>query len=298
MTYKKDISVVYKQCTYSGDESHSLETLLSQLFESSPNVQDRLINVDLASEILFASLDSHPLNKGVFLRAFIFDHGAMGMINFGAARNTASLEELLPPEGKKFLKKEIVFLVQGNMIYAAGMRGANSLISRLLCNIFDRRGVTQKGFLLLIDDVPKQSSIDELRESGVKSIDLNITDYLENLPEARELPPLLKAILARPINQADARKRDNAIGKLTLNRGRILKKEEIDKDLFLTGIGEEILQVEPEDYTIRLENGRTLTPKNFKISKTYKVPAFANTTSYEHVKQAITDFARTISRGP
>lgn len=173
------------------------------------------------------------------------------------------------------------------------MRGANATLSRVLGSFLYRSEVTSTLNPFSIEDVPSRTTVQQLRDIGVKSIDVSITDYLENLPGARDLPGVFKSILAKPLCEEDVRRRQNAVGRLRLNRGRFLKSEEVEKDKYLTSIGEQIFGSDfSDDYTIILENGKALKPNNLKVTRTYGVEVFANSISYPQIKLAAADFAR------
>ena len=108
MSKLKNVSVTLKQAILADGVEATLQDLLEALFASLPQVVHRVQNVDLVSEIVLARLERHPANEGVYLRAFIFEHGAMGMVDFAAEGAFCDLVAMLPPEGQKFLKREIV----------------------------------------------------------------------------------------------------------------------------------------------------------------------------------------------
>lgn len=296
MSKSKNISLTLKQAILADGINSTLQNLLEALFKSLPQVAQRIEHVDFVSEIVLARLEQHPTNEGLYLRAFIFEHGAMGMVDFAAEGAFCDLVAMLPPKGQKFLKREIVIYIKDNKILAYGMRGANATFSRVLGIFLYRIGITSTPSPISIEDIPSRATVQQLRDIGVKSIDVSITDYLENLPGADNLPSVFRSILAKPLRQEDVRKRQNAVGRLKLTRGRFLKSERVEKDEYLTEIGERIFESDfSDDYTIILENGRALRPSNLKVVRTYEVESFANSISYPQVKLAAADFARHLS---
>lgn len=133
MSKSKNISLTLKQAILADGINSTLQNLLEALFKSLPQVAQRIENVDFVSEIVLARLEQHPTNEGLYLRAFIFEHGAMGMVDFAAEGAFCDLVAMLPPKGQKFLKREIVIYIKDNKILAYGMRGGK-------CDLFTGSG--------------------------------------------------------------------------------------------------------------------------------------------------------------
>lgn len=277
-------------------EVRTLEELVVQYFAKASALRERISNVDMFSQMVFSAAEARPQNQGLYLRAYIIENHAMGMIDVESADARGDLLEALPPAGHKFLKREIVLYIIGNQVISYGMTRINGQFSRLLTDALVGLGVVQGA--IRIEDTPRRTTLDELKRVGVRSIDLSITDYMESLPQARDLPEVLKAIFAAPMDPDEAVKRAKSVGRVKLSRGRVLKKEKIDfeRDEYLTSIGERVFLSEgDDDYTITLENDRVLHPRNFKISKTYEVPKYANSVSFPHLKEALANFGRELT---
>ncbi len=286
-------TLVFKKAIFSSDYKSTLEDLLTSLFQRQAKAVDRIVKVDLLKSIVFASIREQDGANGVFIHIFEFENGGTGTINFSSTTTSAGIEELQPPQNQEFLLNDMVLLIKDNDIIASGMANKNRTLSRCICEICSSLGLTKGETRLEIEDVPNKVKLDELKEFGVSRIDFGITGYLASLPDFRQsVPAVLDMLLTRPGAKEDIRKRANTVGRIHLSRGRF-RKDEIEKDVWLTEIGSEVVESDTEEaYTIHLENGKVLTNRNLKLIKRVSVRRYANTVHYQQLENELAIFQK------
>lgn len=290
-------TLILKRAYFTGDYGSTLEGFLRSLFQRNAKARDRIIKVDLLKSLVFAGISDKTSVDGIFVRLFEFEYGGTGAINFESTNTSAGIEEVLPPKDQEFLISDIVLLVQGNNVIASGMANKNRTFSRCVCEIGAELGLLGKAVHLQIEDVPNQVTLEELHEYGVAKIDFGITDYLASLPDFRSKgAKFLETLLAQPSDLKKIRKRAATVGRVSLSRGRF-RKDEIEKDEWLTEVGAEIVESDiKETYTIKLENGKVLTNSNLKLQKTVKVKRYANTVHYDQLEREMAVFQNELIR--
>ncbi len=267
--------------------------MLRSMFQRHAKARDRIVGVDLLKNLVFAGLNDDPRVNGIFVRLFEFENGGTGAINFESTNTSAGIEEVQPPKDQEFLVADMVLLVSGNDVIASGMANKNGTFARCITEICSKSGLIDSGTRMDVLDVPNKVELKELHESGVAKIDFGITDYLASLPDFRTTKAkFLETMLRRPSEFEELRKRSQTVGRVTLSRGKF-RKDEIEKDEWLTEIGSEIVESDIEDtYTIKLENGKTLTNRNLKLQKTVKVRRYANTVNYSQLENELAKFQK------
>src|SRR6056297_379569 len=100
-------TLVLKRASLLDGHTVSLEELFRSVFQRAASARDRIIDVDLLRSLVFARIDQGPNGDGVYIRAFEFEKGAIGSINFESTNTSAELEEVLPPSAQHFLHSEI-----------------------------------------------------------------------------------------------------------------------------------------------------------------------------------------------
>ena len=271
----------------------SLENLLKAAFSKLDRNKDRVVDVDLFKSRLFASCDDCLTGEGVFLRVFEYEKGAIGVIDSDTNDQAAVVEAFDHPENREFLKDEIVIYVVNNHIIACNLGNKSGTFASNVLNFCTKAGVLNPDINMLIADVPDKTTLDRLDKVGVKSVDFGITTYMERLDISTSSTVgarIMGMILAEPEESSAIRKRANAVGKLSLRRGRFTKNE-AHKDEWLTGIGKELMVAgSSESFTIDLEDGTRLSNSSLKRSKSVKLRRHANSYSFENAKMELSNF--------
>lgn len=287
----KRTNLVYKRAYSPEMDNFSLEDELTRYFQLKPSLRDRGVSIDLLSKLVVSRLEHHPQNNGIFLRAYVVEEGAIGIIPVDVEGTEADLVELIAPANHRFLKREIVLYVRNNEVIARGIDKRNGSFSQWLSRIFDDEGSAPS---IRLEDVPSQATLAEIRSVGVRQVEFGISEFMEGVPAsaASKLNPILRALLAKPASLPEARKRAQAVGKVVLSRGRFLKQEQISRDDFVTEVAAQVYQHGTDDYIIRLENNKPIRANAIVISKVCNVPVFANSVSYDRLKEEILQYVR------
>lgn len=144
-----------------------------------------------------------------------------------------------------------------------------------------------------IADVPDNTKIAEIDRVGVKSIELVVTDFIQNLNVSTSGAVgkrFMQTIWSNVTGSDTLKKRANMIGRLRLSRGRF-SKDEIQRDEWLTLVGREVAETGPSNgYTIVLADDRKISNKKLRKSQSAKLRRYANSFCYEHAKQALIKF--------
>ena len=289
-------SQVAKRAYFSENVSISLADLLERIFENIEDSRNRIYQAPHERFLVLGLLETNPINSGVFLRVFEFEDGATGLISFSSKDAGAEIEELLPPENRKFLKDDATILVQENQIFSCGFGGKNKLLSNAIEALAQSCGLLQKDAGLTVEDLPNDVSLAEINRVGIKKLDFGLTDYLNSQSGDWYEKGVLGALFASPKSRAVHQKRASTKGRISLTRGRF-KKDEYQKDEWLTDVGLAVHEDEQiSGYTIVLENGKTVTARDLKRLKRVWLPRHASTVSYLAAKNALIDYAREFDR--
>lgn len=283
-------TLILKRSRLTEGISMTLEDVLQQIFDRTGGPRDRLLRLDLLRSAVVAGVERGPSNQGVYVRLFEFEEGALGSINFDASGGLADVEGVEPPKGQSFLQEDIGLFVVGNDVIATGMANKNRTYAGQLSDLAIRLGLFRDGECLMIDDVANQTTLGDLRRTGVKEIHLGVSDYLASLPPDHSLKNrVMDAIWTSPSNPEEMTRRGAHNGRLALSRGRF-KKDEIKIDPWLTKVGERIVEEDDEDYSIVLEDGRRLTNSNLKVTRKVRVQKQYNTVSWKELKGHLAKF--------
>lgn len=288
-------TLVAKVAYFTDDFEDSLEGLLRAIFQKVSKPRERVVQNDLLKSTVFGVLEENPSGPGVYVRVYEFEEGATGVINFDSTNTTASVEEFLPPEGRRFLSDEVCMLVNENRVMTCGFGNRNRSLSGSIIKLALALGLVKDVTSLSIEDLPNQVSLRELRDVGVRSINLDVTGYLESLPPSVSIKDkILRALLVQPLSDEEHRKRAATVARIGVKRGAY-SKDEIHKDKWLTELGEDVLtEADAGDYTIILENGKKLTAKQLRRQKPVKVKRHANSVNYDQVKMELHQFAKEV----
>ncbi|WP_420397539.1 hypothetical protein [Nioella sp.] len=172
------------------------------------------------------------------------------------------------------------------------MANKNRTYASQLSDLASTLGIIPSGERISLEDVANQTSLKDLRKTGVREITLGVSDYLASLPTNSDLGSrVLNAIWASPSGAEEIRRRESRHGRLVLSRGRF-KKDEVKFDPWLTGVGEKIVEADDEDYTIVLEDERRLTSSNLKMVRKVRVKKQYNTVNWVELKRHLVEFFR------
>lgn len=149
-----------------------------------------------------------------------------------------------------------------------------------------------------IADVPDKTTLEQIATVGVKQVDFSITSFMENLnisTRDQAGSRIMRMILAMPAQDAELRKRANAIGRMTLKRGRF-ERDEIPKDAWLTAIGKELMIAGSSDhFTIVLEDKTKISKSNLRKSKSVQLRRHANSYSFENAKMELEEYYKALA---
>ncbi len=275
-----------------------LEQTLRNLFVKLSKANERIVDIDFFARRLFANIEDDATSKGVFLRVLEFEKGAIGVINFDTTNDIVAVDEFHHPKHRDFLRDEAVLYVVGNHIVACNLKNKHGTLAGNVLTLAQSAEVLERGVTLKISDVPDKTTLDRLRTVGVKEVDIGVTSYIQNLDflkSGSSFGKVVKSVFATPDDKDAIRKRANAVGKLSLRRGRF-EKDELEKDQWLTEIGAEILEEGvSEDFKIRLEDGSTVSNSSLKKSKSVKLKRYANSFSYDGAKLELKNYFKALT---
>jgi hypothetical protein len=286
---EKTTRLVLKKAYFDDGFNGSMEQIVSGIDEKLPNKNERTYNPELFKTFEIALIEKPSNNDGVFVRIHSSEDGAIGLIDQEAESAQNDLEEHRPPEKKRFLSEEIVLYIKGNHIVACGLGNKDGVVQNIIGTIAEKAQLIEKSFRLKVSDVPNQVELKRAKEIGIKKIELGIDGYLASIDQLDHKSvknKILEKIFGSPDSAESIRKRANTHGRLTLSRSKF-KKEEIQKDDWLTSVGETIVESGAEDYTITLEDGTKISTAKLKVSKPVRIKKHANTFAYNEVKAAL-----------
>lgn len=276
----------------------TLENTLRNAFLKLPKAQDRIVTVDLVSNQLFAGFEEANSGEGIFVRILEFEQGAIGVINLDTTDNSAAVEEFFHPNKQDFLKEEIVFYVVRDHIVACNVKNKNGTLASNVLQLAQKGDVLGQDVKMKIADVPDKTTLEQIATVGVKQVDFSITSFMENLnisTRDQAGSRIMRMILAMPAQDAELRKRANAIGRMTLKRGRF-ERDEIPKDAWLTAIGKELMIAGSSDhFTIVLEDKTKISNSNLRKSKSVQLRRHANSYSFENAKMELEEYYKALA---
>lgn len=276
----------------------TLENTLRNAFLKLPKAQDRIVTVDLVSNQLFAGFEEANSGEGIFVRILEFEQGAIGVINLDTTDNSAAVEEFFHPNKQDFLKEEIVFYVVRDHIVACNVKNKNGTLASNVLQLAQKGDVLGQDVKMKIADVPDKTTLEQIATVGVKQVDFSITSFMENLnisTRDQAGSRIMRMILAMPAQDAELRKRANAIGRMTLKRGRY-ERDEIPKDAWLTAIGKELMIAGSSDhFTIVLEDKTKISNSNLRKSKSVQLRRHANSYSFENAKMELEEYYKALA---
>lgn len=283
MSNKRAKTLAYHRVLFSEGYNGQLEELLKAAFNKNSAPRDRIVPIDLVSNLAFASLYT-PEKGGVFLRVLEFETGATGVINFDTEDVDSIVEAFDHPDKKSFLKDQYFLLVDGNLILSCGLGNKAGTFSRCMVELCHNAKVMLSDAVARIADIPDRTTIAMVRKIGVKKVDFSLEGLMGELnvdlsqsPGARVFQMIFGV---SEKNRLEVQKRANAAGRISLSRGRF-EKEEIQIDPWLSEIGAEILEAGSiENYKIVLEDNREIKGSMLKRIKKVQLNRHANSVSH------------------
>ena len=255
--------------------------------------QDRVMPIDLFRHQALAHVEPNQHGNGVFARFFEFEEGATGLIDLASKDRSAEIEALLPPENRNFLADEIVLLIAENNIIACGLSNEQGTFAALLHTLAERLGVLGKETTFRMKDVPNKTTLEQVRDVGVKTIDLSIETYLasvEKIDAGSFTDRVYKSLFWAPSKTSQLRKRAAMSAKLHISRGRFTKAE-IQKDEWVSFVGAEVIDAAyGEDYKMVLEDDTVISNENLKVMKPVEIVRHANSVSYHQTKLELNQY--------
>ncbi|MBO6789996.1 MAG: hypothetical protein JJ894_05590 [Dinoroseobacter sp.] len=268
----------------------SLEEVLRSAFERLPNAKDRIVPIDLISNQFFAGLDEGPNGRGIFVRVVEFEPGAIGVVNLDTEDNSAAVEEFFHPGKRHFLKSELVCYIVADHLVACNMRNKSGTFCQNVLALAAKVEVLGEDVKMKITDVPDKTTLETIREVGVKEVEFYVESYFEALAlDTRNQAgaKVMQMIFGSPKKTDDLKHRANAAGRMVLTRGKFVK-DEVPKDEWLTDIGQELMVAGSVDrYKIKLEDGTKISNASLKVSKQVLLKRHANSFSFSSAKSEL-----------
>lgn len=291
---KRQVSLTLKRAYFSEEFEGTLEEAITASFDALETTRDRVIPLDMFSERAFISFESTNRGSGRILRIFDYEKGATGVVNLDTTNAAEAVEAFEHPDNKDFLKKQIVLLVRGNHLFCCGVENKAGTLGLDMLQLAQNASALPRDFYMRVADVPSIHELQRLNEVGVKKMHFDLASYFETLNLKRNQIPgtrVLGMMFGDRPSADRSRRRGATFGKITLSRGKF-RPDEIQKDEWLTEIGEEILRGgSAEKYTIELEDGTSIKPDELQKSKTVRLSRHANTFSYSNAVAELVEFA-------
>jgi hypothetical protein len=272
----------------------TLEALLTSLAKRLPKISDRIAEVDLLTRHLMASISpvKGSEGEGVLVRVLEFEKGAIGVINLETTDDDAVVEEFSHPSNRDFLKDEIVFYVVRNHIVACNLRNKGGTLAGDILSLAAKAGLMEQDASLRIADVPDSVTVKKLLDVGVRKVDFSVTSYIENLDFGEKKTighNVLNMIFGSPPDKKRVTARASTVARISLSRGRFLK-DEIQKDEWLTQVGNTIMEEQNDDFRIILEDNTEISNSKLKKSKRVKLKRHANSFMFESAKFELLEY--------
>ncbi len=290
---KRKKILVFKRAYFHDGFNSSLEVVLRQVAEKMSRPQDRVMPIDLFRHQALAHVEPNPYGRGVFARFFEFEEGATGLVDLASKDMSAEIEALMPPENRQFLADEIVLLISENNVIACGLSNKQGTFASLLHTLAERLGVLGEDATFKIKDVPNRTTLKQVKDVGVKTIDLSIETYLasvELIDPGSVLDRVARALFLVPSDTSNLRKRAAMSAKLHISRGHF-KKAEIQKDDWVSFVGAEVIDsAYGDDYKIVLEDDTIISNENLRVMKPVEIKRHANSVSYHQTKLELSQY--------
>lgn len=298
-------SMVLKRCYMPDGFNGSLEAILLAVKKNLPNHSDRIVNQSLLKSYLIGDITPNiTAGKGVYVSVLCQDEGTTGLINFEKSKECAEVEEHEAPKNRAWLDNQILLHVVDNHLVCCNLGPRDNFLGIMLRDLAIKAEAVNDDFNFRISDVPNKTELERVNEIGVKEIDLSLTSYLStfdgfrNTSVSSEVMPILERVFGQPDDTSSLKKRSSAKGRLLLSRGGRFQKEEIQKDDWLTDIGETVIKQDLDEYKIKLEDGTTISTSNLKVMKPVRLARHGNTFSVAEAKlQTETFFEELQSNG-
>lgn len=223
---ERTITIALMRAYFDEGFNNTVENVLISTFQKLEIVSNRVVPIDLISSHLFAHLESCKKTGGTFVRVLEYENGGIGVIDLDVLDSTQIVEEFVHPNKKDFLKRETVFLCVDNYILACNIGNKSGATASSILNFGVKADVVSKDLKMKILDVPDHTTIQDLVTTGVRSIDFDVTDFIQNLDaltHGTEAERLMQCILRDVSGATTHRKLSTTTGKLHLSRGRLKK---------------------------------------------------------------------------
>lgn len=276
------------------DDIHfSLQKLVEQLEKKLPNHVDRTCNgATLFDKIAIAEFKKAPANRALGVVFSIFEEGAKAStLNFKESQQTLSQSKKSADSGEEFLGRNVSILVEGNHVIACNMGNRAQLLIHTLLDLAKRNGIIHSTTGARLSEVPHNPTVKDVIEHGVKSIDLNITNYLASLP-----PLVSENLIGRFFGHIDSvtdmELRKTMTAKLKIS-GKKLSYDSISKDEWLKEMA--IATMNDDDvptYKIVLGNNVEISPKSMVLSKKVEIRRDASSFDLNEAHQLMIQYLR------
>ncbi|MCH2165330.1 MAG: hypothetical protein MK098_11845 [Marinovum sp.] len=230
---------------------------------------------------------------GSVLRVFDYEAGATGAINLDSTDASRAIEAFEHPENKNFLKEQSIIMIDGNHLYTCGLGNKDGTFAANVLDIAAKSEVLSQDVRMQVADVPNQMEIERVNSTGVKKVEFALNNYFEKLKLAPRQPAglrVLKKLFGEKVDAEETQRRAEMLGRVVLKRNRF-RRDEVQKDQWLTEVGEEILTAgSADDFLIVLEDNSKIRADQLQRTKQVKINKHANTFSYSHAVMELSQF--------
>jgi hypothetical protein len=296
---QKTSSITVKKAYFENGFNHSMEDIIREINIKLPDKQERTYDEDLFIKYEIGQIEILSDMEGAFVRIHSSESDTIALVDQEERSAKNILEEHSPPEKKRFLKCEIFLYINSNHILACNLNNRDTLFKNIIHNVAEKAKIVDSHFKFIISNIPNKTELARIQQVGVKKIDFGISGYLANMDEKvgffdGKFNKLLSHLFETP-DANGPKKRTNTLARLTLTRGKF-KKDEIEKDEWVTEIGEIVAESDIDDYTITLEDGTKISTKNLTTSKKCNITKHANTLDYDSVKEELTAYYKELKK--
>lgn len=250
----------------------SLQEIIEQLQRTLPNHTDRVSNgSSLFDHIALSEFKTAPANSAIGAVFSTFEEGAKAStLNFKHSSERLGQEEKAADDGEEFLGQNISILVEGNHVIACGIGNRAQLIIHTIFDLARKAGIIHTKSNARLAEVPHNPTVEDILKYGVKSVDLNITNFLASLPSRRKAG-IVGKLFESVDGDTDHELRKSMIANLSIKKKKLTYESEA-KDKWINELAiATMTEEEIPSYTIVLGNDVEISPKSMTLSKKVRI---------------------------
>ncbi|WP_320179635.1 hypothetical protein [Roseovarius pacificus] len=275
------------------DVAVSLQKILEGIHDALPKHSEREAQgSSLFDNVVLSEFKTTPANNAVGAIFSVYEKGAKAStLDFATSEERLEQSELSAGENEEFLSCNISILVEGNHVISCGMGSRSKLVIDTIMDLAKNADIIASTGLAKLAEVPHNPTIEEIQKHGVKSVDLNVSNYLASLPKQKN--PGLIAKLFGSVNSAkDLEMRNSLVANLSIRKRKLSVHKQF-KDTWLTDVATTILNEEDiSNYKIILGNDTEITAHSMTLSKSVQVRRKAATFNLDHAHQLMIAYLR------